>query len=103
MGAAKQENHDTLPPQNMMLLFLPLAILWGHFPEGTMQRDRLTEGLCCSGALCCNIHSFAGAYLILAQLKLLTVMEGPIFAVQFTTLILVRWAFEIYRKCNPQE
>ena len=86
----------------MMLLLLPLAILWGHYPEGTMKRP-LDGGPLLFWSAMLYIFSFAGAYLTLAQLKLLTVMEGPIFAVQFTTLILVRWAFEIYRKCNPQE
>lgn len=87
---------------DLMLLLLPLAILWGHYPEGTMKRP-LDGGSLLFWSAMLYIFSFAGAYLTLVQLKLLTVMEGPIFAVQFTTLILVRWTFEIYRKCNPQE
>jgi hypothetical protein len=87
---------------DLMLLLLPLAILWGHYPEGTMKRP-LDGGPLLFWSAMLYVFSFLGAYLSLAQLKLLAVTKGPIFAVQFTTLILVRWAFEIYRKCNQQE
>jgi len=80
---------------DLMLLMLPMAIVWNHYPCGTGDRP-LDGGLLLFWAALLYITTFVGPVVTLAQVKAYRLMGlYPKFALQFSTLILLGWAFAV--------
>jgi hypothetical protein len=81
---------------DLMLLLLPLAIVWRHYPEGT--GGRLLDGgplLAWSAVL--YVATFAGSYLTMAQLKVTAAIGLPAMALQISVPILLAWSWAVSR------
>lgn len=86
---------------DLLLLLLPLAILWSHYPRGTGGR-LLDGGPLLAWSALLYAACFAGSYLTLGQLELCKVLGFPRIAVQLSVPILVGWAWQVtYWAKNP--
>ena len=81
---------------DLMLLLLPLAIVWSHYPRGTGGR-LLDGGALLVWSALLYVGCFAGSYLTLGQFELTKALGLPRIAVQLTVPITVAWAWLVSR------
>ncbi len=81
---------------DLMLLLLPLAILWSHYPRGTGDRP-LDGGALLAWTAALYIVTFAGSYFSMAQQQLSLAVGLPKVAIQLSTLVIAGWAWVVAR------
>ena len=79
---------------DLMLLLLPFAVVWSHYAGGTNGRA-LDGGPLLFWSALVYLICFIGNIISYAQLRLCNSIGLPQFAVQFTTLIILGWAYAV--------
>jgi hypothetical protein len=82
---------------DMMLLLLPLAIIWGHYPTGHAGRP-LDGGRLLFWTFLLYLFSFIGPFISLELMKVLPLLGFPPFSVQVSTIIMVGWLCQVWGK-----
>lgn len=82
---------------DLMLLLVPLAIVWSHFPQGTAGRP-LDGGPLLAWTALLYGAAFASSLLSAAQLQLSAALGLPSFAIQLSVPVILGWAWVVSRR-----
>lgn len=79
---------------DLMLLVLPIALVWNHYPSSKTDRP-LDGGLILFWTALLYLGSFLGPYITLGQLKLISFLGFPAFAFQVGTIVMIAWSLVV--------
>ncbi|MEN6438994.1 MAG: glycosyltransferase family 87 protein [Syntrophobacter sp.] len=87
---------------DLMLLLLPLAIIWNHYPKGGNNKP-LDGEIILSASFLLFIFCFIGGILSKAQLEILRLLGLADIAVQISTFVIFGWAYTVitYGQLHP--
>jgi hypothetical protein len=87
---------------DLLILLLPLAIVWSHYPNGTNGRA-LDDGPLLVWTALVYGSAFVSTYLSFGVLQMSTALGLPKFAVQISVLIVLGWAAVVRRAADAEE